>query len=76
MNWRKVLPPAGLLLVLILAIRGCLAMYYSDMAHVEQGQFAMGCDECQQNERPVHTVELQGFWIDRQEGTFGRYVDF
>lgn len=76
MNWKHVLPPAGLLLVLIVIIRGCLAWHYADMAHVEKGRFEMGCAECQENEKPVHTVELQGFWIDRYEVTFSRYVEF
>jgi formylglycine-generating enzyme required for sulfatase activity len=36
---------------------------------VSAGQFSMGYAEGNANERPVHTVFLDGFWIDRTEVT-------
>jgi serine/threonine-protein kinase len=43
------------------------------MVYVPAGQFQMGSTEGQRDERPVHTVTLDGFWIDRTEVTNGQY---
>ena len=37
------------------------------MVYVPSGNFAMGSDEYG-NEKPIHTVYLDAFWIDRTEG--------
>lgn len=80
MNWKRVLLPTGsvaaMLALLILIARGCQEVYYSEMEHVQAGQFEMGCADCQDFEKPVHTVKLDGFWIDKYETTFGRYANF
>lgn len=38
------------------------------------GTFAMGCDDCDADEAPVHTVTLSAFTIDRYEVTVGQYT--
>jgi len=67
---------AALVIILIMLVRAYLEIYYSGMVHVEAGQFGMGCDECQLDERPLHTVHLKGFWIDKYEVTNSQYADF
>jgi len=42
------------------------------MVYVPAGEFEMGSTE-DSNEQPVHTVALDGFWIDRTEVTNGQY---
>ena len=37
------------------------------MVYVPAGPFPMGSDDGQADERPVHTVELEGFYIDKHE---------
>jgi formylglycine-generating enzyme required for sulfatase activity len=47
------------------------------MAWVPGGTFAMGSEQFYPEERPVRSVEVEGFWIDRQPVTvaqFGRFV--
>ena len=47
------------------------------MRHVDGGTFAMGSDEFYPEERPVHRVTLDGFWIDEHPVTaadFRRFV--
>src|SRR4051812_9429452 len=47
------------------------------MAWVSGGSFAMGSDRFYPEERPVHRVEVDGFWMDRHAVTvrdFGRFV--
>jgi formylglycine-generating enzyme required for sulfatase activity len=46
------------------------------MVHVEKGQFGMGCDVCQQHERPFHLIQLDGFWIDQYEVANTQYANF
>ena len=80
MNWRRILPPTGavaaFIILLILMARGCQAVFYMNMVHVESGQFSMGCDECQLHERPVHIIQLDGFWIDQYEVANDSYAEF
>ncbi|MGB2809638.1 MAG: SUMF1/EgtB/PvdO family nonheme iron enzyme [Sedimentisphaerales bacterium] len=57
-------------------IAGLLRIYYADMVHVEAGQFQMGCSDGQHCEKPVHTVKLGGFWIDKYEVTNSQYARF
>jgi len=47
------------------------------MAWIPGGEFAMGCDAFYPEERPVHQVAVDGFWIDAGPVTvseFGRFV--
>lgn len=62
--------------ILILLFSACLEIYYSGMTHVEAGQFEMGCADCLDREKPVHTVKLEGFWIDQFEVTNIQYIRF
>jgi formylglycine-generating enzyme required for sulfatase activity len=43
------------------------------MLYVPQGEFEMGTNEGFSHEQPVHTVALDGFWIDRTEVTNAQY---
>jgi formylglycine-generating enzyme required for sulfatase activity len=43
------------------------------MVYVPAGEFEMGSTEGSDNEKPVHTVALEGFWIDRTEVTNAQY---
>jgi formylglycine-generating enzyme required for sulfatase activity len=45
------------------------------MVYVAAGEFVMGSDgsEGNEDERPAHTVYLDGYWIDQTEVTNGRY---
>jgi len=44
------------------------------MVYVPAGEFEMGSMEGESDEQPVHTVALDGFWIDRTEVTNGQYA--
>lgn len=47
------------------------------MALIPEGVFCMGSEDGAFDERPVHTVQLDAYWIDRYEvtnGQFARYV--
>ena len=80
MNWKRFFTPIGagigFISILILLVAGCLEIYYAGMSHVKAGQFDMGCAECLEREKPVHTVKLGGFWIDQFEVTNIQYVRF
>jgi len=41
----------------------------TEMVYVPSGKFTMGSDSGDPDESPVHTVYLDGFWIDRTEVT-------
>jgi formylglycine-generating enzyme required for sulfatase activity len=43
------------------------------MVYVPAGEFEMGSTEGDDDEQPVHTVALDGFWIDRTEVTNAQY---
>jgi formylglycine-generating enzyme required for sulfatase activity len=44
------------------------------VVYVPAGEFQMGSTEGDDDEQPVHTVALDGFWIDRTEVTNGQYA--
>jgi formylglycine-generating enzyme required for sulfatase activity len=44
------------------------------MVYVPTGEFRMGNAEGPDDEQPVHTVALDGFWIDRTEVTNAQYA--
>jgi len=46
------------------------------MVYVPAGEFQMGSTEGDSDEEPVHTVALDGFWIDRTEVTNAQYAAF
>jgi formylglycine-generating enzyme required for sulfatase activity len=43
---------------------------------VETGQFQMGAQDCLDDEKPIHTVHLDGFHIDQYETSNQLYADF
>ncbi len=48
------------------------------MVYVEAGEFMMGSEEMELHEKPVHSVTLDGFWIDQYEvpvGLFQKFID-
>jgi formylglycine-generating enzyme required for sulfatase activity len=45
----------------------------AEMAYVPAGEFIMGSDEGGSDERPVHTVYLDAFYIDKTEVTNAQY---
>ncbi|RKU15390.1 hypothetical protein C6500_19595 [Candidatus Poribacteria bacterium] len=47
-----------------------------DMMLIPAGEFSMGSDEGERDERPVHTVYLDAFYIDPYEVTVGEYKRF
>jgi formylglycine-generating enzyme required for sulfatase activity len=44
------------------------------MAYVPSGEFSMGSNSGSSNERPVHTVYLDSYWIDKTEVTNRMYA--
>ncbi len=44
------------------------------MLYVPAGEFEMGYEQGNADERPVHPVDLDAFWIDKTEVTTGMYV--
>ena len=44
------------------------------MVYVPEGEFEMGSTDRHEDEQPVHTVALDGFWIDRTEVTNAQYL--
>ena len=43
---------------------------------VPAGEFSMGSDAGEYDEMPVHTVDLDAFWVDRTEVTNAMYAQF
>lgn len=52
------------------------AMDGMEMVYVPAGEFKMGSADGQADEKPVHTVYLDGFWIDRTEVTIAMFARF
>ena len=51
---------------------------FPDMIWVPGGTFRMGSDKHYMEERPVHSVTVDGFWMDRFPVTnarFGRFIE-
>jgi formylglycine-generating enzyme required for sulfatase activity len=46
------------------------------MVWIEGGSFLMGSDSFYPEERPVHRVEVDGFWIDRHQVTVAEFRRF
>lgn len=47
-----------------------------EQVFVPAGSFMMGSEDGEENERPVHEVTLDAFWIDRMEVTNAQYAAF
>ena len=43
------------------------------LVYVPEGDFTMGSEDGESNEKPVHTVYLDAFWIDQTEVTNKQY---
>ncbi len=48
----------------------------TEMVLISTGKFKMGSQDGAHDEQPVHTVHLNGFYIDRYEVTVGQYRQF
>ena len=46
------------------------------MSWVPRGSFLMGSEDFYPEERPVHRVEVEGFWMDQAPVTAGEYRRF
>ena len=46
------------------------------MVFIPGGTFAMGSERHQPEERPIHSVRVDGFWIDRHEVTNAQFRQF
>jgi formylglycine-generating enzyme required for sulfatase activity len=46
------------------------------MVRVEAGRFRMGCEDFYPEEQPLHTVALDGFWIDAKPVTVRQFRHF
>ena len=47
-----------------------------DMLWVPGGSFAMGSEDFYPEERPVHTVQVDGFWMDQHPVTVAEFRRF
>jgi len=45
-----------------------------EMAYVPAGIIQMGSEDGEADERPVHAVDIDGYWIDKTEVTNGNYT--
>src|SRR5688572_1496241 len=48
----------------------------NEMVWIPGGTFGMGSDEGQTDERPVHEVAVNGFWMDKTEITNEQFEKF
>src|ERR1041385_582435 len=46
-----------------------LGAWTNDMAWIPGGTFWMGAEDSQSDEKPVHQVTVDGFWMDKTEVT-------
>jgi formylglycine-generating enzyme required for sulfatase activity len=91
-NWERVGAIAGVIAVLIAlgawlapSVTNLLSTWLSKtptpsappgMVYVPAGEFIMGSDEGDSDERPVHTVYLDAFYIDKTEVTNTQFAKF
>ena len=81
---KTLVPLFFVVLVLALVGAGCESKSLGDTwtrpndemvtVYVPKGEFEMGSEDGFEDERPVHTVALDGFWIDRTEVTNAQYL--
>src|SRR6478672_4096357 len=50
--------------------------FLKDMVRIETGTFAMGCESFYPEERPVHGVTVDSFWIDEHSVTVAEFRRF
>jgi len=48
----------------------------AEMVFIPAGEFVMGSEDLGDDERPVHHIDLDSFWIDRYEVTSDRFARF
>ena len=48
----------------------------AEMVYVSAGSFEMGSQDGESNEAPVHTVSLDGFWLDHTEVSVAQFRTF
>lgn len=53
-----------------------LSAHTPDMVLIPAGEFQMGSNNGERDEKPVHTVYLDAFYIDKYEVTVGEYKQF
>ncbi|MGB2895573.1 MAG: SUMF1/EgtB/PvdO family nonheme iron enzyme [Anaerolineales bacterium] len=53
-----------------------LSIPSSEMVRIPAGEFIMGSDEGRSDERPVHTVYLDAYYIDKTEVTNAQFAQF
>ncbi len=46
------------------------------MVYIQQGEFQMGSDNGKNNEKPIRSVYLDGYWIGKYEVTFDQFDKF
>ncbi len=47
--------------------------YDLNMIYIPPGKFMMGADDGYETEKPLHQVDLDGYWIGKYEVTFAQY---
>ena len=47
--------------------------YDITMIHIPPGKFTMGSNDGRDNEKPLHEVDLDGYWMGKYEVTFAQY---
>ncbi len=70
------LAPVSFVALLVAASAVSAGPNYEEMVRVPAGPFKMGYDFRIPDERPMHTVTLPAYWIDRYEVTNARYQKF
>ena len=50
--------------------------YDIKMVYIPAGEFTMGSNDGRKNEKPVHPVTLDGYWIGKYEVTVGQFREF
>ncbi len=78
----RVFPAIGLVVmitgVFFVALRPTSSVQAADMVYIPAGSFTMGSDlpDAPADAQPAHTVDLDAFWIDRDEVTNQEYKVF
>src|ERR1043166_9640473 len=53
-----------------------LGAWTNDMVWIRSGTFWMGAEDGQSDEKPVHQVTVDGFWMDKTEATNEQFEKF
>ena len=65
-----------ILLYVTFCVPAILSLQTPDMVLIPAGEFQMGSNNGERDEKPVHTVYLNAFYIDKHEVTVGEYKRF